>query len=253
MDPLLAFEDQVVLVTGATGGIGSALAAAFAARGAYVALVGTDQVRATAAAARLGTETFALAGDVSSVIQAEELVQAVLARWGRLNVLVNAAGVITRVPSAELNEADWDRVLDVNLKGTWAMSRAAARLSMFAAGSGVILNVSSVRALVGTTAGYGAYAASKAGVNGLTRQLAIEWASHGLRVNAVALTTVETPLTAGLLADADRRAAIVARTPLGRIATPDDVVGPALFLCSRAAAYVTGQVLYVDGGFTAWQ
>jgi len=250
---LFSLDGSVAIVTGASGGIGGAIARELAARGGRVALVSTSLERAQSAARRIDGETIALAGSVERVEDAQRLIEDTLACWGAVHILINAAGVIVRTASRDLAERDWDRVLDTNLKGTFNMCQSAARLALIPSGRGCVLNVSSARALVGTTGGYAAYAASKAGVNGLTRQLAAEWAPYGIRVNAIAPATVDTPLAEDVLRNSGRREAIVARIPLGRLATPADIVGPAIFLCSRGASYITGQVLYIDGGFTTWQ
>jgi NAD(P)-dependent dehydrogenase (short-subunit alcohol dehydrogenase family) len=168
-----------------------------------------------------------------------------------LDILVNNAGIAARAPSATYERQVWERVVAVNLTGSFLMAQAAAGV-MLPQRRGCIVNVASIMGLVGNGLYPNpAYHATKGALVNLTRALAIEWAPHGLRVNAVAPCFVETPLTTKLLADAAMRAEIVRRTPLGRLATPDDVAAAILFLATDAAAMVTGHVLTVDGGWLA--
>lgn len=235
-------DGKVALVTGAGRGIGRALALGLAAEGATVHvndLVDPADVVAELPEARRG---LALTYDVSDVAQVREL----FARLDRLDVLVNCAGVTGWVDLDDPSEETWDRVVDTNLKGTFFCSTEAARL-MRAAGGGSIVNVSSV---VGARAlrNLAAYGASKGGINALTIQLAGEFARHGIRVNAFApgATNVERNV-----ADDPRYIESWAPLiPLGRVAEPEDMVGPAVFFASDDSAHVTGQVLYVDGGWT---
>jgi NAD(P)-dependent dehydrogenase (short-subunit alcohol dehydrogenase family) len=236
-------EGKAALVTGAGRGIGRSLALGLAAEGATVHvndLVDPADVVAELPEARRG---LALAYDVSDVAQVREL----FSRLERLDVLVNCAGVTGWVDLESPSEETWDRVIDTNLKGTFFCSTEAARL-MRAAGGGSIVNVSSV---VGARAlrNLAAYGASKGGINALTIQLAGELARHGIRVNAFApgATNVERNL-----ADDPRYLELWAPLiPLGRVAEPEDMVGPAVFFASDESAHVTGQLLYVDGGWTS--
>ncbi|MGD0713814.1 MAG: SDR family oxidoreductase [Gaiellaceae bacterium] len=187
---------------------------------------------------------------------ADRVVAAAVERFGRLDVLVNAIGGgagTALFPAEEYPEADWDRIVDLNLRTTLFTSQATARAMIAGGRGGRILNISSVRGQLGIDAGYSAYVAAKGAINALTRQHATEWARHGIRVNAIAPTFVRTPQVESLLADPSFYEGLVSRIPLRRIADTDDLVGAILFFCSDASAFVTGQVLTVDGGLTASQ
>lgn len=242
------------IVTGAAHGIGRATAAALAAAGTGVCLVDIDGAAAASAAAALadaGLRATARSLDVTDADAIGRAVDEVAAAAGRLDILVNNAGIAARAPSVTYEQAVWERVVAVNLTGCFLMAQAAAR-AMLPRRSGCIVNVSSIMGLVGNGLYPNpAYHASKGGLVNLTRALAVEWAPQGVRVNAVAPGFVETPLTEKLLANQAMKTEIVARTPLGRLATPEDVAAAILFLASDAAAMVTGHVLAVDGGWLA--
>lgn len=230
-----------VLVTGGISGIGRAIAEAFAGDGCRVTV--TARTREEVEQAKLFRENIqAYALDTT---QPEEI-QAVIGTLDRVDVLVNAAGMILR-DGQEFEADKFERVVDVNLTGTMRMC-VAARDLLFAS-RGCVINIASMLAFFGS--GYApAYSASKGGVAQLTKSLAIAWAPQGVRVNAIAPGWVETALTAPLIADAKKSEAIVARTPLGRWGTPEDIAGAAVFLASPAAGFITGVVLPVDGGYS---
>ena len=227
-----------VLVTGGTGGIGAAIARAFAAEGARVLVTGATTAEAEAARAA------GLDAQVLDVRNAAA-VRALVAGFDTLHVLVNCAGTIRR-GGAELDPAVFDEVLDINLGGT--MRVCAAARPLLAATRGCIVNTASMLSFFGAGLVPG-YSASKGGVMQLTKSLAIAYAADGIRVNAVAPGWITTPLTQPLQDDAARSAAILARTPMGRWGAPEDIAGPVLFLASPAAGFVTGVVLPVDGGY----
>jgi NAD(P)-dependent dehydrogenase (short-subunit alcohol dehydrogenase family) len=232
---------QHVLVTGGTSGIGRAIAEAFAEDGCRVTVTGkTREEVEQALLFRENVQAYAL-----DLIRPEDITT-VTATLDRLDVLVNAAGMILR-DGQEFDPANFAQVVDVNLNGTMRMC-AAARELLFAS-RGCVINIASMLAFFGS--GYApAYSASKGGVAQLTKSLAIAWAPHGVRVNAIAPGWIETALTAPLLADAAKRDAITARTPLARWGQPADLAGAAQFLASPSAAFITGVILPVDGGYS---
>lgn len=245
---------SVAVITGAGSGLGKAIAKALARHGADVAV--TELPGKTALAEEtvgellaLGRRAQAIPLDVTDLVSIDALVPAVVGSLGRLDILVNNAGLNIQRQALEVTEEDWDRVLDVNLKGLFFCSQAVGR-HMIEHGGGRIVNIASQMGLVGYWR-RAAYCSSKAGVVNLTRVLAIEWAKYGINVNAIAPTFVLTPLTAPMFEDADFKADVLARIPLGRLADPDDVANAAVYLASPAAKMVTGQTLAVDGGWTA--
>ena len=261
MDPGTAFslDGRVAFVSGGGGAIGSAIAAGLGAAGARVAVCDHAAEFAQAAAAKIaaaGCEAFAVTADVTDTAQAEEAVAATLRQFGRLDIVVNAVGggAGKVIFSAEDYPRDaWDWIMELNLRSTLVATQAAVRPMIAAGRGGRILNISSVRAQLGIAAGYSAYVAAKGAVSSLTRQWATEWAKHGITVNAIAPTFVDTPQVAMLLGDPDFKADVVSRVPLGRVGETGDLIGPAIFFTCDASAFVTGQVLTIDGGLTATQ
>ena len=232
-----------VLISGGTSGIGRAIARAFAAEGHQVVATGVSEVEVQAA--RDEPSGDAIRHEVLDVRSAEQIGR-LMATLTRLDVLVNCAGIIRR-GGAELDPIAFAEVLDVNLTGTMRLCTAARRLLQ--ASRGCVLNTASMLSFFGSGAAP-AYSASKGGVAQLTKSLAIAWAADGIRVNAIAPGWIETPLTEPLTSDPTRRRAIIERTPLARWGRPEDVSGAALFLCSPAAAFITGVILPVDGGYS---
>jgi 3-oxoacyl-[acyl-carrier protein] reductase len=241
-------EGRVSLVTGASRGIGRAIAAAFAAEGAHVVLAARDTTKLAEAVAEIqakGGKAEALALDVSNRASVEAGVGQVVAVHGRIDHLVNNAGVTRDNLLLRMKDEEWRQVLDTNLTGAFLCTQAVLK-PMLKQRSGRIVSITSVVGL-GGNAGQANYAASKAGVIGFTKSVAREVASRGITANAIAPGFIETDMTAGMSEKA--REAVFAAIPLGRVGRPEDVAGAALFLVSDAAAYVTGQVLAVDGGF----
>jgi gluconate 5-dehydrogenase len=251
-DALFSIVDQVVLVSGASRGIGKAIAQGFAQRGARVVITGREQATLEQTARDIrpsGSEVVPLACDVADARAIERLVPAVIERLGRIDTLINVAGVNRRIPAEKLTEADWDFILDINLKGPFLLSLAVGK-HMLARGKGNQINIASLnndRPLPGVMP----YAISKAGLGHMTRSLAMEWGPRGIRVNAIAPGFVLTDLTKKLWSQPKMKQWGEANTPLKRLGQPDDMIGAAIFLASEASAWMTGQVLFVDGGFSA--
>ena len=252
-------DGRVAMVAGGTGGIGIRLCAAFAAVGARVTVVGRSEAglqTARTAVEEAGGQALLLTGDMSTEADADRVVEDTVREFGRLDALVNAIGGgagTALYPAESYPEGEWDRILDLNLRSAFLVSKAAARAMIASGGGGRILNLSSVRGQLGIDNGFSAYVAAKGALNALTRQHATEWAKHGITVNAISPTFVRTPQVEDLLANEDFRQGLLRRIPLGRIAETDDLVGAVLFFCSDASSFVTGQILTLDGGLTACQ
>ncbi len=245
-------DGQVALVTGARQGLGQALALALAEAGADIAALDVgDVVETGQAVTALGRRCHPLACNLrtTSVAGLQQAVAEAAAALGRLDILVNNAGIIRRTPALDFTEADWDDVLQINLKAVFFLSQAAGRV-MAAQRHGKIINIASMLSFQGGVI-VPSYTAAKSGVAGLTRALANEWAPQGINVNAIAPGYMATDNTAALRADAARSTAILDRIPAGRWGTPADLKGIAVFLASAASDYLHGAIVPVDGGWLA--
>ena len=257
-DPLALFrlDGRVALVTGGTGGIGLPLSGALAAAGAGVAIVGRSIERARAAADSVGGNAVGIEANVTKRGEADRAIAETVERLGRIDILVNGVGgggTGILAPAEDYPEEKWNWIIDLNLTSVLWPSQAAARQMIEQGAGGSILNISSVRGQLALRAGYSSYVAAKGALNMLTKQHATEWAPHGIRVNAISPTFVRTEMVADMLATPGFYDSLVARIPRGRIAEPEDLLGSALFFCSDASAFVTGQILTLDGGLTACQ
>ena len=251
-EELFSLEGKVALVTGGGRGLGRGMALALAAAGADVAVAARtrEQLEATAAEIeRLGRRALYVVADVRDPGSVSAMVRAVVAELGGLDVLVNAAGVNRRIPSLEVTPEAWDEIVDTNLKGIFFASQAAAR-AMRERGGGKIINIASLASEIGLPR-RAPYTAAKAGVLGLTRALAVEWAPYNIQVNAIGPGYFRTEMTEPLFQDREWLKGLLARIPSGRAGVPQDLAGAVVFLASRASDYITGQIVYVDGGFLA--
>ena len=246
----LRLDGKVALVTGASRGIGQAMALAFAEAGADLALVARsagDLERVAEGARKIGRRTSIVPLDVSHLDAIPRMVQSVTSALGRVDILVNAAGVTWRQPLVEATPANWDHVVNTNLRSVYFVCQAVGRM-MIAQRSGKIINLASMTSFRGF-ADISLYGVTKAGVVILTKTLAVEWAPFNVQVNAIAPGWIDTAMTSTMAPE--RRRWVEAHVPQGHFGTPGDVTGLAIYLASRASDYVTGQVFPVDGGFTA--
>lgn len=246
---LFDLSDRVVLITGAAGGLGREMARGLAEYGAHIAFADLFPEKAgetMSAVTVMGRKTGAYRVDVTKPDEVYRMVSDVHEDFGRIDVLVNSAGVNNRKPIIEYTIGEWKRIIDVNLNGTFLCSQAVGKI-MLGQGGGKIINIGSVSSLLGHP-NHGPYAASKGGVALLTKVMAVEWARAGINVNAVCPAYIRTPLTADYLAAGDHYQKIAATIPMGRLGEPSDIVGAVVFLASDASNFVTGHLLLVDGG-----
>ncbi|MGO0059824.1 SDR family NAD(P)-dependent oxidoreductase [Brevibacillus fluminis] len=244
---------RVAIVTGGAGALGRDIALGLAAFGADVVVTGRTIAtleKTVGEIEKLGRSALAVACDVSRKDDVEALVQNTVQRFGKIDLLVTAAGIAKRFPAEDFPIEAFEQLMDINVKGTFLCCQAVGNV-MKEQGHGKIITVSSVRAFAGHPGGYAGYGTSKGAVNLLTKQLATEWAKYNINVNAVAPTIFWTPLTQEVLEDEQLKQTFLSRIPMGRAAKTDDLIGSIIFLGSAASDFITGQVLYVDGGCTA--
>lgn len=250
---LFSLRGKAALITGASGGIGRVIAAALAQAGAVVGLNGVTESKleeARRAVTQAGGRAVVLAQDVQTVANCRELASRAEMQLGRLDILVNCAGINRRKPIREVTEDDYDAITTVNLKAVFFLCQAAAEI-MRRQGGGKIVNIGSVTSTDGL-GGVSVYGITKAGVAQMTRTMALEWAKDNIQVNCLAPGFILTPLTeVGLWGDAHRREWLTARIPAGRPGRPEELAGAALLLASEASSYLTGQIINVDGGYLA--
>jgi NAD(P)-dependent dehydrogenase (short-subunit alcohol dehydrogenase family) len=248
----LDLTNRTAVVIGATSGIGKAIALGLAEAGADVVPTGRREQLAREVAGEVeahGRRSLAIGADVSSADSMEQLASAAIEKFGKVDILVNAAGRTVRRPTLDVPDEEWNAIMDTNLTGMLRACRVFGR-HMIERRYGRIINIGSLTSVVALTE-VAAYGASKAGVAALTRSLAVEWAPFGVCVNAILPGVFRTALNEGLLDGTDRGRELLLRTPMRRFGQPDEVAGAAVFLASDAAAFVTGHLLAVDGGFLA--
>ncbi len=250
--PTASLHGKTAIVTGGSKGIGSAMALGLGHQGADVAIVSRNVTEGEQIAAQIramGRQSLAIACDVTNKVSVDAMVQNAMDAFGHIDILINNAGMNIRKPVVEVEESDWDTVMDTNLKGIFLVAQSVGQ-EMIRQKKGKIINIASIAAAVGLP-NLAAYCASKGGIAQLTKVMALEWAEHNIQVNAVAPAYILTPMTQGLLENPERLNWILGMTPMGRLGTMEEVAGPVMFLASDWSNYITGTVLMVDGGWTA--
>lgn len=250
--PKFTLEGKIAVVTGAARGIGREIALVFAHSGAHLILVDILQKELMKTAKeidRMGRKNLSIAADISNTKQIKRLVRDVLNEFNRIDILVNNAGVIDNNPATEVTEEQWDKTLNVNLRGLFFLSQAVGR-HMIKERRGKIINIASQAGVIALP-NHAAYSASKAGIISITKTLALEWGKFNINVNAIAPTVILTPLGKKAWADPQARSEMLKKIPLGRFGEPSEVASIALFLASEASNLITGSTIMADGGYTA--
>jgi len=254
MKDIFKLDGKIAIVTGGAGGIGEALALGMGIHGATVVVSSRNQEAIEKVAQKIteesGNEAIAITSDVTNEASMQNLVDAVVKKYGKIDILVNAMGMNIKHDAFEYPMEDWDKLFNVNVRGTMIACKAAGRV-MKKQGKGAIVNLSSVRGIRGYTGGNTGYCATKGSVELITKALALEWASSGIRVNALGPALVITPGTQHIADNPELAKKYASAVPMGRIGLPEDMVGAVIYLASDAAGFVSGQTIYVDGGLTA--
>jgi gluconate 5-dehydrogenase len=252
---LLSVRGRVAVVTGASSGLGVTFAEALAEAGASLVLAARRMEKLEAVARNLqaqGAKAWALPCDVGKEVEVQALMEDTVDTFGRLDILVNNAGVASLSPATDMTLEEWNRVVGVNLTGVFLCARTAARQMIKQGEGGKVINIASIYGAVGDVFPAAPYYATKGAVINLTRDLAVEWAPFKINVNAIAPGFFPSEMTEGIFSDPHYLEYINKQTPLGRVGNPDDLKGAVLYLASPASDFVTGQTLFVDGGWTAW-
>ena len=254
MKDMFKLNGKIAIVTGGAGGIGEALAMGLSIHGATVIVSSRNQASIAKVAEQItatsGNQAMAIASDVTDEGSVQKMVDAVVQKYGRIDILVNAMGMNIKRDAFEYPMQDWDKIFEVNVKGTMIACKIVGKVMRDQKG-GAIVNLSSVRGIRGYTGGNTGYCATKGAVELITKALALEWTPHHIRVNALGPALVITPGTKHIAENPELAKKYAAAVPLGRIGMPEDMAGAVIFLCSDAAGFVTGQTIYVDGGLTA--
>ena len=254
MNDMFKLDKKIAVVTGGAGGIGNVLAMALGVQGATIVVSSRNQESVEKVARQIteasGNEAIAISSDVTDESSVKSLVDQVVEKCGKIDILVNAMGLNIKHDAFEFRMEDWDKLFAVNVKGTMVACKMVGKV-MQDQKSGAIVNLSSVRGIRGYTGGNAGYCATKGAVELITKTLALEWAPHNIRVNAVGPALVITPGTKHIAENPELAKKYASLVPLGRIGLPEDLVGAVNFLVSDAASFVTGQTIYIDGGLTA--
>jgi NAD(P)-dependent dehydrogenase (short-subunit alcohol dehydrogenase family) len=255
LENLFGLNGRVAVITGAASGIGKGIAEGFARAGAQVALLDINQTQVEAAASEIQAESHDAAPfvcDIASADAVRSTIAAVIERFGKIDILVNNAGIGMRAPAESMTDEQWLTVLNINLTGAFFLCREVGGHLIARKSEGRIINMASITAVVGVETGNANYAATKGGILAMTRSLALEWAKHGILVNAIAPSHTRTPLIEALMErQPETRRYFENNIPLGRLGEVSDIVGTAIFLASNASVFITGQLVLVDGGHTA--
>jgi gluconate 5-dehydrogenase len=252
---MFSLKGKVAVVTGGSGGAGKAISIGLALYGADVVVTSRtlSSLEETAAEVRkVGTKALTISCDVANEESVDKMMKQAVSEFGKVDIMVTCAGIALRHPAEEMPINDWQKVMDVNVRGTFLCCQAAAKDMIKRGQGGNIVTIGSIRGLHGHPAGYTGYATSKGAVHTLTKQMAIEWSKFKIRVNCVAPCIFWTPLTEPILKDENMYKIFMQRIPIGRAAEAEDLIGATVYLASDASAMVTGHILYVDGGTSAW-